>query len=99
MARIPRVRGGGTHRSETEFFIATVMKLLLIPDHYVYRPELQTLYLILKVYLPFDNLFSKTKILRSGQAAFGNMCRGGRMFAPTKQWRRWHRKVGVAQKR
>merc|ERR1711994_174291 len=29
----------------------------------------------------------------------GNMCRGGRMFAPTKQWRRWHRKVGVAQKR
>ena len=21
---------------------------------------------------------------RSGQAAFGNMCRGGRMFAPTK---------------
>merc|ERR1711954_286307 len=36
---------------------------------------------------------------RSGQAAFGNMCRGGRMFAPTKQWRRWHRKVNVAQKR
>merc|ERR1711899_256402 len=32
-------------------------------------------------------------------AAFGNMCRGGRMFAPTKTWRRWHRKVGVAQKR
>merc|ERR1712123_9448 len=26
-------------------------------------------------------------------------CRGGRMFAPTKQWRRWHRKVNVAQKR
>merc|ERR1711963_626233 len=49
VARIPRVRGGGTHRS--------------------------------------------------GQAAFGNMCRGGRMFAPTKQWRRWHRKVCVAQKR
>jgi len=49
VARIPRVRGGGTHRS--------------------------------------------------GQAAFGNMCRGGRMFAPTKQWRRWHRKVNVAQKR
>merc|ERR1739838_209655 len=36
---------------------------------------------------------------RSGQGAFGNMCRGGRMFAPTKQWRRWHRKVGGAQKR
>merc|ERR1712226_629123 len=49
VARIPRVKGGGTHRS--------------------------------------------------GHAAFGNMCRGGRMFAPTKQWRRWHRKVGVAQKR
>merc|ERR1712130_130073 len=49
VARIPRVRGGGTHRS--------------------------------------------------GQAAFGNMCRGGRMFAPTKTWRRWHRKVNTAQKR
>merc|ERR1712096_392572 len=48
-ARIPRVRGGGTHRS--------------------------------------------------GQGAFGNMCRGGRMFAPTKTWRRWHRKVNTAQKR
>jgi large subunit ribosomal protein L4e len=30
---------------------------------------------------------------RSGQAAFGNMCRGGRMFAPTKVFRRWHVKV------
>lgn len=49
VARIPRVRGGGTHRS--------------------------------------------------GQAAFGNMCRGGHMFAPTKTYRRWHRKVSVAQKR
>jgi len=49
VARIPRVRGGGTHRS--------------------------------------------------GQAAFGNMCRGGRMFAPTKTWRRWHRRVNVGQKR
>lgn len=28
---------------------------------------------------------------RAGQGAFGNMCRGGRMFAPTKTWRRWHR--------
>jgi large subunit ribosomal protein L4e len=36
---------------------------------------------------------------RSGQGAFGNMCRGGRMFAPTKVWRRWHRRVNVAQKR
>jgi len=49
VARIPRVRGGGTHRS--------------------------------------------------GQGAFGNMCRGGRMFAPTKTYRRWHRKVNVAQRR
>ncbi|GLI70653.1 hypothetical protein VaNZ11_015589 [Volvox africanus] len=36
---------------------------------------------------------------RAGQGAFGNMCRGGRMFAPTKVWRRWHRKVNVNQKR
>merc|ERR1711934_357076 len=49
VARIPRVRGGGTHRS--------------------------------------------------GQGAFGNMCRGGHMFAPTKTWRRWHREVSLAQKR
>uniref|UniRef100_A0AC34PY77 60S ribosomal protein L4 C-terminal domain-containing protein n=1 Tax=Panagrolaimus sp. JU765 TaxID=591449 RepID=A0AC34PY77_9BILA len=49
VARIPRVRGGGTHRS--------------------------------------------------GQGAFGNMCRGGHMFAPLKVWRRWHRRVNVAQRR
>jgi len=49
VARIPRVRGGGTHRS--------------------------------------------------GQGAFGNMCRGGRMFAPTKTWRNWHRRVNTNQKR
>jgi len=36
---------------------------------------------------------------RAGQGAFGNMCRGGRMFAPTKTWRRWHRKISVNQKR
>eukprot|EP00850_Spirogloea_muscicola_P015819 SM000124S25951 [mRNA] locus=s124:356208:358301:+ [translate_table: standard] len=36
---------------------------------------------------------------RAGQGAFGNMCRGGRMFAPTKTWRRWHRRVGLNQKR
>ncbi|TFK69967.1 hypothetical protein BDN72DRAFT_795974 [Pluteus cervinus] len=36
---------------------------------------------------------------RSGQAAFGNMCRGGRMFAPTKTWRRWHVKVNQNQRR
>ncbi|CAI5437632.1 unnamed protein product [Caenorhabditis angaria] len=49
VARIPRVRGGGTHRS--------------------------------------------------GQGAFGNMCRGGHMFAPLKVFRRWHRRVNLAQKR
>ncbi|RXG68279.1 60S ribosomal protein L4 [Armadillidium vulgare] len=48
VARIPRVRGGGTHRS--------------------------------------------------GQVPC-NMCRGGRMFAPTRVWRRWHRKVNVTQRR
>ncbi|MCL7032121.1 hypothetical protein MKW94_024845 [Papaver nudicaule] len=36
---------------------------------------------------------------RAGQGAFGNMCRGGRMFAPTRIWRRWHRKINVNQKR
>ncbi|XP_065063803.1 large ribosomal subunit protein uL4-like [Rhopilema esculentum] len=49
VARIPRVRGGGTHRS--------------------------------------------------GQGAFGNMCRGGRMFAPTRIWRRWHRHINKNQRR
>ena len=36
---------------------------------------------------------------RSGQGAFGNMCRGGRMFNPTKTWRKWNRKVNTTQKR
>lgn len=27
------------------------------------------------------------------------MCRGGRMFAPTKTYRRWHRRVNVTQRR
>jgi large subunit ribosomal protein L4e len=36
---------------------------------------------------------------RSGQGAFGNMCRGGRMFAPNKIWRRWHKKISVGQRR
>uniref|UniRef100_A0A7S1T0J2 Large ribosomal subunit protein uL4 C-terminal domain-containing protein n=1 Tax=Tetraselmis chuii TaxID=63592 RepID=A0A7S1T0J2_9CHLO len=36
---------------------------------------------------------------RAGQGAFGNMCRGGRMFAPNKTWRRWHRKINVNLKR
>lgn len=49
VARIPRVRGGGTHRS--------------------------------------------------GQAAFGNMCRGGRMYAPLKTWRKWHKRCNINQRR
>ena len=36
---------------------------------------------------------------RSGQGAFGNMCRGGRMFAPTKTFRKWHRHINKNQKR
>jgi large subunit ribosomal protein L4e len=36
---------------------------------------------------------------RAGQGAFGNMCRGGRMFAPTKIWRRWHRQSNVNERR
>ncbi|KAI9021340.1 ribosomal protein L4 domain-containing protein [Hyaloraphidium curvatum] len=36
---------------------------------------------------------------RAGQAAFGNMVRKGRMFAPTKTWRRWHIKISKGQRR
>lgn len=36
---------------------------------------------------------------RSGQAAFGNMCRGGRMYNPSKTWRKWNRKINITQKR
>jgi large subunit ribosomal protein L4e len=36
---------------------------------------------------------------RSGQGAFGNQCRKGRMFAPLKTFRRWHRKINLNQKR
>jgi len=36
---------------------------------------------------------------RSGQGAFGNMCRKGHMYAPTRIWRKWHRKINVNQKR
>eukprot|EP00010_Vexillifera_abyssalis_P009174 CAMPEP_0201545966 /NCGR_PEP_ID=MMETSP0173_2-20130828/2362_1 /ASSEMBLY_ACC=CAM_ASM_000268 /TAXON_ID=218659 /ORGANISM="Vexillifera sp., Strain DIVA3 564/2" /LENGTH=383 /DNA_ID=CAMNT_0047954521 /DNA_START=51 /DNA_END=1202 /DNA_ORIENTATION=- len=36
---------------------------------------------------------------RAGQAAFGNMCRGGRMYNPNKVWRRWHRKINTNQRR
>jgi large subunit ribosomal protein L4e len=30
---------------------------------------------------------------------FGNMCRGGRRFGPTRVWRKWHRKVNRNQRR
>merc|ERR1711908_41473 len=36
---------------------------------------------------------------RAGQGAFGNMCRGGRMFNPTKTWRKWHRNRRYVQRR
>lgn len=36
---------------------------------------------------------------RSGQGAFGNMCRKGRMFAPLRIWRRWHRRTNLRQRR
>ncbi|KAI8891177.1 hypothetical protein K501DRAFT_265050 [Backusella circina FSU 941] len=36
---------------------------------------------------------------RAGQAAFGNMVRGGRMFSPTKVWRKWHFKINVNHRR
>lgn len=36
---------------------------------------------------------------RSAQGAFGNMCRGGRMFHPTRIWRKWHKKVNQNQRR
>jgi large subunit ribosomal protein L4e len=36
---------------------------------------------------------------RSGQAAFGNMVRAGRMSFPLKTYRRWHRKVNLKQRR
>lgn len=35
---------------------------------------------------------------RSGQGAFGNMCRGGRMYNPSKTWRRWNRKINIKLK-
>merc|ERR1719295_2536327 len=36
---------------------------------------------------------------RAGQGAYAGMCRGGRMFSPTKVWRKWHRKMNTNQKR
>lgn len=35
----------------------------------------------------------------SGQGAFGNMCRSGRMFSPTKTWRKWHVKINQNERR
>jgi len=36
---------------------------------------------------------------RSGQGAFGNQCRGGRMFNPTKMWRKWTAKTNNNERR
>eukprot|EP00924_Labyrinthula_sp_SR-Ha-C_P000842 augustus_masked-scaffold_7-processed-gene-5.14-mRNA-1 protein AED:0.03 eAED:0.03 QI:0/-1/0/1/-1/1/1/0/376 len=36
---------------------------------------------------------------RAGQGAFGNMCRGGRQFAPHKIWRKWHRATPLGARR
>ncbi|KNH08207.1 hypothetical protein XU18_1215 [Perkinsela sp. CCAP 1560/4] len=36
---------------------------------------------------------------RSGQGAYGNMCRGGHMYAGTKIFRRWHRHINKKQRR
>lgn len=36
---------------------------------------------------------------RAGQGAFGNMCRGGRMYAPLKVWRRWAHVVKKNERR
>mmetsp|Transcript_6636 Transcript_6636/g.10446 ORF Transcript_6636/g.10446 Transcript_6636/m.10446 type:complete len:380 (+) Transcript_6636:145-1284(+) len=36
---------------------------------------------------------------RAGQGAFGNMCRGGRMFNPTRIWRKWHKRVNQNERR
>eukprot|EP01054_Gregarina_sp_Poly1_P006297 Gregarina_sp_Poly_1__6296@NODE_3345_length_1163_cov_614_146898_g2118_i0_p1_GENE_NODE_3345_length_1163_cov_614_146898_g2118_i0NODE_3345_length_1163_cov_614_146898_g2118_i0_p1_ORF_typecomplete_len354_score29_73Ribosomal_L4/PF00573_22/2_5e40Ribos_L4_asso_C/PF14374_6/4_1e03Ribos_L4_asso_C/PF14374_6/3_8e03Ribos_L4_asso_C/PF14374_6/3_4e23_NODE_3345_length_1163_cov_614_146898_g2118_i01021100 len=36
---------------------------------------------------------------RAGQGAFGNMCRGGGMYSPTKTWRRWHRRINETERR
>lgn len=35
----------------------------------------------------------------ASSGAFGNMCRGGRMFGPKKIWRRFHRKMPKGQRR
>ena len=101
VARIPRVRGGGTHRSEPELYSWWFFcDETLVVDPWSLRLQTWTPNSILWNFsCPLCHTLASKQIPRSGQAAFGNMCRGGRMFAPTKQWRRWHRKVGVAQKR
>mmetsp|Transcript_18359 Transcript_18359/g.49381 ORF Transcript_18359/g.49381 Transcript_18359/m.49381 type:complete len:395 (+) Transcript_18359:44-1228(+) len=35
----------------------------------------------------------------AGAGAFGNMCRGGRMFSPNKTFRKWHSKINQNQRR
>lgn len=35
---------------------------------------------------------------RTGQGAFANSCRKGRMAFPLRTWRRWHRKVNLKQR-
>ena len=35
----------------------------------------------------------------SGQGAFGNMCRNGRMAHPTRPWRKWTRKTSLGHRR
>jgi large subunit ribosomal protein L4e len=36
---------------------------------------------------------------KSGQGAVTNMCRGGRIFAPTTIWRKWHHKINKNQRK
>jgi len=36
---------------------------------------------------------------RSGQGAYGNMCRGGHMFSALKTFRKWHRRINKDQRR
>lgn len=36
---------------------------------------------------------------RSGQGAFANMCRGGRMFNPTRVWRNWSGRLPTTSRR
>ncbi len=50
-------------------------------------------------YWPSERARPPARPVPAGQAAFGNMVRGGHMFAPNKTWRRWHRKINIKQKR